>query len=371
MHNFENHSTSSQHTVSTKHVHTMFQRRWSTSPRARTQCDVSSYARLSNSFVQISSIMLLDTPSQLFPAMRNLRLVPSDGLRAGKASSSCDYNESSSVDFSGRTSDEPNCKAEKQQAFHQSWVGTQLGVDSPQPFVATIEPKDTTLEEREHKILCQKVLMLAAQLFPDAACSQDLQVEHIGAGSFHDVIGFAVPTLQPIPSKWRDESHFTIVEEKYVTRIPRTNHSDQQDTNMRRDIAVLQGLEGRLKIPIPQIIAFNLDDMNVLNAAPCTIETRLRGRSLLELVGDGMTLEGHNHFFVQAGREARRGPGGSDGTPSGSHCRAFCGWCRWKVVQDPFEAFRLPFRHQLSHYGGQRWYAIDIYAGAGGSLDQL
>lgn len=46
--------------------------------------------------------------------------------------------------------------------------------------------------------MCQKVLILAAQLFPDAACSAVLQVEYVGAGSFHNVIGFTVPTLKPI-----------------------------------------------------------------------------------------------------------------------------------------------------------------------------
>jgi hypothetical protein len=221
-----------------------------------------------------------------------LRLVPSDGLRAEKASST-----TSSADSSSKNAYEvPSQASKQQQIFHQSWPGGRRPDGSTQPFIATVEPIDSTPEKREQNILCQKVLMLAAQLFSDAACSGDLQVEHVGAGSYHDVVGFTVPALKPVTSdsdSGRHEGDFTVTEEKYVVRIPRADEADHGDADMRHKIAIVRGLEGKLDVPIPRIVAFDLMGVNVLGA-PYTLETRLRGRSLQGLVGNGTALEAHN-----------------------------------------------------------------------------
>jgi hypothetical protein len=271
----------------------------STVPLCRiTQCCLTSMQDFLSSSGRGGQVVQLDTPSQLYSKMGALRLVPSDGLRADKTSSSSTSDKSSSTEPSSNMSDTPTCKANKQQhALHQSWVGTPRREESLQPFIATVEPLDNTLENREQNILCQKVLMLAAQLFPtDAACSADLQVEHVGAGSFHDVIGFTVPTLKlitPDSDSSQHEGRLAIVEGKYVVRIPHADNFDHGGANMRRDIAILRGLEGKLNVHIPRIVAWDLETANVLDA-PYTLETRLRGRSLHELVRDGCAFLPHN-----------------------------------------------------------------------------
>ena len=226
--------------------------------------------------------------------MGALGLVPSDGLRADKTSPS-------STASSSETSNESQAQAQTQVAVHQSWPGDrQRTASPPQPFVATVEPMDITSEEQAQNILCQKVLILAAQLFPETRCSKDLQVEYIGSGSFHDVVGFTVPTLKLVtrnPDDTAGSGHFAIEEEKYVVRMPRSDVTDP-NVDMRRDIAVLRGLSGRLDVPIPRVIAFNVTKNNLLDA-PYTLETRLRGRSLEDLVSKDTSEEQNVYVLKQ------------------------------------------------------------------------
>lgn len=182
------------------------------------------------------------------------------------------------------------------QAVHRSWYGSQQPSPSPpQPFIATTEPIDATSEERDQHIICQKTLMLASQLFPHIESSKDLQIEHVGTGSFHDVVIFTVPTLKLVAEVTHnnlDSGCFTVEEDKYVVRIPRSDITDGS-VDMRRNIAILRGLEGKVGALIPRVVTFDTGKENALEA-PYTLETRLRGRSLEDLVGSGCTNEAQN-----------------------------------------------------------------------------
>ncbi|KAF9699411.1 hypothetical protein EKO04_002529 [Ascochyta lentis] len=223
-----------------------------------------------------------------------LKLVPPDGLRAENTSSSSKLGTvSSSTYSSSATSTNHQTQDQTQlQDLHQSCQDACLQTSfSPQPFFATLEPIDITPEERVQNILCQKVVMLAAELFPEAGSSDDLQVEYVGEGSFHQVIGFAVPQAKVANCDPEDEGRLVTDLEKYVVRIPR------DATDMLREVAVLKGLEGRLNVPVPRVIAFDASKDNVLGLQ-YTLETRLRGRSLEDLVGDD-SFNGQSECVLQ------------------------------------------------------------------------
>ncbi|KAF3032787.1 hypothetical protein E8E11_003211 [Didymella keratinophila] len=280
--------------------------------------------------------------------MGALRLVPSDGLPADRASSSSKSDKSSSTDSSSWASEETPRETQKQeQGFHQSWIGTQRQEDTPEPFIATVEPMDKCSEKRERNILCQKVLMLAAQLFPDTACSSDLQVEYVGAGSFHDVIGFTVPTLKLITSdsdSSRSEGRFVVVEDKYVVRIPHADNFDHGGTNTRRDIAILRGLEGKFDADIPRIVAWDLGTANVLDA-PYTLETRLRGRSLHELVRGECALLAHNISSFKQVIRLVEGLAQITARYAGDIAETFGEGIDWRLCASrvPMKRFQFPF----------------------------
>ncbi|KAJ4359320.1 hypothetical protein N0V95_002244 [Ascochyta clinopodiicola] len=213
--------------------------------------------------------------------MGNLRVVPSEGIRAENTSSSSKLGTISESTFSSsQTSTDPQTQNQTQREHRQSLHSAlSRKPSSTKPFIATLEPIDTTPEERVRNILCQKVLMLAAKLFPKAGSSDDRQVEYVGEGSYHQVLGFSVPRLNTADCNLEDEGQSVIEPDKYVIRIPRDG------TEMLREIAVLAGLEGQLNIPIPRVVSFDASKDNILGSQ-YTIETRLRGRSLEDLVSD-------------------------------------------------------------------------------------
>lgn len=180
----------------------------------------------------------------------------------------------------------------------QIWYGHTF---SPaRPFVATVEPIDASPEERARNILCQKATLLIPKLFPDVKSSADLGVEFVGSGSFHDVVGFTIPNSEAATEHLSDileRSKNSIDAEKYVIRIPHTGVTEQ-DTDMRRDIAILRGLADKIVVTIPRVVAFDMATDNLLDAA-YTVESRLPGRTLEDLVGNETNEAQNVHIFKQ------------------------------------------------------------------------
>lgn len=221
--------------------------------------------------------------------MGALRLVPSNGLRAQHISRSTKPSTApSSTTSSRRPPPEPPSQSQTYlHPFHTSWHSTPNRTPSPpHPFIATLEPTDPTPEVRAQNILTQKVLLLAAELFPRAACSADLRVEYVGGGSYHHVVGISVPMPQPAigePSSAASNTPSAAEGGRYVVRIPRDDVGDPH-VDLQREVAVLKGLEGQLEVRIPRVVAFDVSTENALGA-PYTLETRLRGCSLEDLLG--------------------------------------------------------------------------------------
>ena len=124
------------------------------------------------------------------------------------------------------------------------------------------------------EVLCGRAEQLLVDLLPGIESSEDFQVEYIGMGSYHKVVGFKVP----MPKAATDDTDKPLFEGgEYVIRIEREDRTNQ--VNMERDVAILNGLAGKIDVPIPRVLMFDLGKTNPLNAA-YTIATRLPGITL-------------------------------------------------------------------------------------------
>ena len=126
--------------------------------------------------------------------------------------------------------------------------------------------------------LCEKVKLLLKDVLRITETPDDLQVKYIGKGSFHRVVGFKM-------SDGTDHHHFE--DGEYVVRLQYEGRADQ-NTEMERDVAILDGLAGNIGVPAPRVFFVDTEKTNSLGAA-YTIQTRLPGFTLEKIAGDKST----------------------------------------------------------------------------------
>jgi aminoglycoside phosphotransferase (APT) family kinase protein len=136
--------------------------------------------------------------------------------------------------------------------------------------------------------LCEKVKLILKDLLHVTENPEDLQVKYIGRGSYHKVVGFKIPD-------GTDHPYFEGGE--YVVRIQNQSRADQ-NTDMERDVAILDGLAGKIDVPISRVLTFDTETMNPLGAA-YTIATRLPGFTLESIAEDEDTTTEQNCCMVE------------------------------------------------------------------------
>ena len=135
--------------------------------------------------------------------------------------------------------------------------------------------------------LCGRVKLLLTDLFPGTKSPEDFEVEYIGMGAYHKVVGFKVP----IPKTAQTGIDNPLLEGgEYVIRLQYGRYLDQS-TDMERDVAILNGLAGKIDVPISRVLMFDEKKTNPLGDA-YTVATRLPGTTLEIIAEDkGFTME--------------------------------------------------------------------------------
>lgn len=157
--------------------------------------------------------------------------------------------------------------------------------------IVPCESGDLTDEQKDLVELKGKVLMLMALAFPGLDSPSPPIIEVIGIGSYNLVIGIAVPARQPSPgSNIRSFRKIPKIfcsatqAQDFALRVPL--HGGEEniglDGEVNYNVAVLQVIVSRLRVPVPKVLHYDLSENNPLGR-PYVLQNKLSGLCLFDL----------------------------------------------------------------------------------------
>jgi hypothetical protein len=160
-----------------------------------------------------------------------------------------------------------------------------INEDDTKSETSTIRYEHECFETFQHK-----VAQTAAHLGRDGT---SIHIERMKGGNYNRVVGIEHRTSKPkrLCFGWA-QKHIRamlkkptpVVSEAYVFRTPRNDN-----TNLKGQVATLTAVGARLRLPIPEIVHYDLSSDNVVGK-PFMIQKRISGRPVSHML-EGLNLE--------------------------------------------------------------------------------
>jgi hypothetical protein len=154
--------------------------------------------------------------------------------------------------------------------------------DDAKSETSTVCYEHECFETFQHKV----AELVASKLNPD---SKSIRIERMKGGSYNRVVGAEIHT--PKPGRryfaWAQKYIRTVLRKpapatsrNYVFRTSRNDGADMED-----QIAILKAVGARLRLPIPEVVHYDLSSDNVVGR-PFMIQKRIPGRTVTDMLKD-------------------------------------------------------------------------------------
>lgn len=128
-------------------------------------------------------------------------------------------------------------------------------------------------EDEDFEAFRPKVLALCRTIWPDIS-PELFQIEHVGGGSFNQIIGITIDDKGDTPFLDEDRTR------KFIIRIPRSWWA--RTSWAEHEVAIITYLKAHTQLPVPEIIKYDLTSKNKIGSR-YTVQYWIQGKSAQEV----------------------------------------------------------------------------------------